>query len=576
MKKHLLLTALAVLLIGSGAFAQITFFVTNPASLKGQYPFGRSSDTGWGHNLDTVVAQGTLIVGRDSTAADSLACTTGLANAAACAGKIVVLYRGSCEFGVKALRAQQAGAIGVVIVNNVAGAPITLGAGANGVNVTIPTLMISQATGVLLRSAIDDGSVTAIIGNKRGFFANDLGMTGKEVVVAPNYATPLSQVANGGGYRVPVGVSAVNFGTASRTSILINANITFNGAVVYNQDTTAASMATNDSVNFAFPTFNPAPHGLGTYKLKYTVSGNGTEDFPDDNSVTTTFLVTDSTWSKGRIDSVGMPQYTNGYTKDGGGDVEIGATFLANKGSRLRAMGLTGALTIGATDSLNNEAMVARMYEWADANNDAVVDASELTQLAEGFYTYTVNERYAFKRMSLDDIFTSTPGILMSDSATYIFSVFYPGTKTAFVACDEQVDYTTTVPFINQRASVAYTTQWFSDGFGREIMPAIKVDFQAVSTTSVQNEARNDLKIRVYPNPATDHVLIKVDGDQFLGDMNYQVIDITGRTVKSGVRNVNDVHDSFRLDVQDINPGTYSIVMKTKTGFNTTRFVVVH
>ena len=154
MKKHLLLTALAVLLIGSGAFAQITFFVTNPASLKGQYPFGRSSDTGWGHNLDTVVAQGALIVGRDSTAADSLACTTGLTNAAACAGKIVVLYRGACEFGLKALRAQQAGAIGVVIVNNVAGAPIVLGAGANGVGVTIPTLMISQETGALLRAAI--------------------------------------------------------------------------------------------------------------------------------------------------------------------------------------------------------------------------------------------------------------------------------------------------------------------------------------------------------------------------------------------------------------------------------------
>ncbi len=575
MKKHLLLTALAVLLIGSGAFAQITFFVTNPANLKGQYPFGRSSETGWGHNLDTTVAQGTLIVGRDSTAGDSLGCNA-LVNAAACAGKIVVLYRGSCEFGLKALNAQNAGAIGVVIVNNVAGAPIVLGAGANGAAVTIPTLMISQESAALLRPAIDAGTCTGIIGNKRGLFANDLGMTGQEVVVAPNYATPLSQVANGGGYKVPVGVSAVNYGTANRTSVVINANITYNGTVVYNQDTTAATMAVNDSVNFRFPIFDPAPHGLGTYQLKYTVTGNGTEDFPDDNSVTTTFLITDSVWSKGRIDAAtGMPMYTNGYTKSGGGDVEIGATFLANKGSRLKAMSLTGALTIGAADSLNNEAMVARMYEWADANANNIVEASELTQLAEGFYTYTVNERYAFKKMSLDDIFTSTPGIVMSDSAMYIFSVYYPGTKTAFIACDEQVNYTTTVPFIGQRAVVAYTTQWFSDGFGREIMPAINVEFQAVNT-SVQNETRNDLKIRVYPNPASDHILIKVDGDQFLGDMNYQILDITGRVVKSGVRNVNGVHDSFRLDVQDLNHGTYSMVMKTKTGFNTTRFVVVH
>jgi len=575
MKKHLLLTALAVLLIGSGAFAQITFFVTNPANLKGQYPFGRSSEVGWGHDLDTVVAQGTLVVGRDSTAADSLGCNA-LVNAAACAGKIVVIYRGACEFGVKALNAQNAGAIGVVVINNVAGAPIILGAGANGANVTIPTLMVSQETGALLRGAIDAGTCTAIIGNKRGLFANDLGMSGQEVVVAPNYATPLSQVANGGGYNVPVGVSVTNYGTANRTAVLINANITFNGNVVYNQDTTATAMATNDSVNFAFSTFDPAPHGLGTYQLKYTVTGNGTEDFPEDNSVTTTFLITDSVWSKGRINATtGMPIHTNAYTKAGGGDVEIGAIFLANKGSRLKAMSLTGALSIGAADSLNNEAMVARMYDWTDTNADNVVDAAELTQLAEGFYTYTVNERYAYKKMSLDDIFTSIPGIVMSDSATYIFSIFYPGTKTALIACDEQVNYTTTVPFIGQRAVVVYTTQWFSDGFGRDIVPAINVEFAAINT-SVQNQTRNDLKIKVYPNPASDHILIKVDGDQFLGEMNYQVVDITGRTVKTGVRSVNGANDSFRLDVQDLNQGTYSLVMKTKTGFNTTRFVVVH
>ncbi len=576
MKKHLLLTALALLLLAGGAFAQITFFVTNPANLKGQYPFGRSSDTGWGHNLDTVVAQGTLIVGRDSTAGDSLACTTGLANAAACAGKIVVLYRGTCEFGLKALRAQEAGAIGVVIVNNVSGAPIVLGAGVNGVAVTIPTLMISLETSQLLRPAIDAGTLTAIIGNKRGLFANDLGMTGAEVVVAPNWATPVSQVANGGGYMVPVGVSVINYGTAARSSVLVNANITFNGGVVYNQDTTVASFAVGDSTNLAFPTFDPAPHGQGAYQLKYTVTGNGTEDFNDDNAVTTTFLVTADYWSKARVDTTtGTPTYTNGYTASGGGAVELGAIFLANKGSRLKAMNLTGALTIGATDSLNNEAMVARMYQWDDLNADAIVDASELTQLAEGFYTYTVNERYAFKTMSLDDIFTSQQGVEMNDSTTYLFSVFYPGAKTAFIACDEQVNYQTTVPFIGQRAVVLYSTAWFSDGFGREIIPAIKVDFDAV-TTSVQHETRHDLKIRVYPNPANDRILIKVDGEQFLGEMNYNVVDITGRTVKSGTRSVEGTNDSFSLDVNDLNHGTYSIVMKTKLGFNTTRFVVVH
>lgn len=575
MKKHLLMVAISCLFGIGSAYAQITFFVTNPASVKGQYPFGRSSETGWGHNLDTTVAQGTLIIGRDSTAADSLGCNA-LINPANYAGKIVVLYRGACEFGIKALNAQNAGAIGVVIVNNVAGAPIVLGAGANGANVTIPTLMISQETGNLLKPFIDAGTATAIIGNKRGLFANDLGMTGQEVVVAPNFATPANQALNGGGYKVPVGVSIMNYGTAARSSILINAEIKFGTNVVYNQDTTLAAMAVNDSINIAMPVFDPAPHGEGRYELKYTVTGNGTEDFPDDNSVTTVFLLTDTVWSKGRYNTTThLPEYTNGYTKSGGGDVEIGATFLANKGSRLKAMSLTGAMTIAATDSLNGETMVARMYQWDDLNADAVVDASELTQLAEGFYTYNANERYVFYPMSLDDLFTGLPGIQMDDSATYIFSVFYPGVKTAFIACDEQVNYTTTVPFINQRASVAYTTQWFSDGFGREIMPAIKVGFQKINV-SVEEHAKQELNIRLYPNPASDRMLVKVNSESFLGEMQYQVVDITGRVVANGSRQAVGEADSFSLDVNSLDAGTYSLVMRTKNGFNTTRFVVVH
>ena len=65
-------------------------------------------------------------------------------------GKIVVIRRGECEFGFKVLAAQNAGAIAVIMVNNVTGNPITMGAGAQGGNVTIPSIMISQSNGEAL------------------------------------------------------------------------------------------------------------------------------------------------------------------------------------------------------------------------------------------------------------------------------------------------------------------------------------------------------------------------------------------------------------------------------------------
>ena len=64
-------------------------------------------------------------------------------------GNIVVIMRGDCEFGFKVLAAENAGATAVIMINNVAGGPITMGAGANGGSVTIPSVMISDVDGTI-------------------------------------------------------------------------------------------------------------------------------------------------------------------------------------------------------------------------------------------------------------------------------------------------------------------------------------------------------------------------------------------------------------------------------------------
>ncbi len=561
--------------------AQITFFVTSPANLKGQYAFGRSSTSGWGHNLDTLVAQGTLIVGRDSSAGDSLACNTPLANAAACTGKIVVLYGGSCDFGLKALRAQQAGAIGVVVVNNSAGIPSVLVAGPNSSQVTIPTLMISQDAGSLLRQQIDSGNVSVILGNKRGLFANDLVITSKEVVRAPNWATPINALTGAGQARLnfPLGVSILNYGTNARTSITVSATITNRGVVFYNRDTLIASLAVNDSMFIPFLSPDPfTGYRYGWNDLKYTVTGNGTEDFPDDNSVTTNYMITPSTWSKSRLDTPNLvPLYTSSYSNPVGGYIELGASFKTSRGAILRADLLTAAFAIDSTDSLNNEHMVATVYEWNDHNNDALMDFRELYFVAEGIYTYTRNEPYEFKTLIIEEARYGSPGLILQYETTYIFSVTYQGSKKVHILCDEQVDYNTTVPYMRQPATILRfepVTSAFNDGFGRNVIPAIRVDFNTF--LSVPNLKRKDLEVVIYPNPANDRILVRVSGDDFLGEMNYDVVDITGRLVKSGKRTAEGNFESFTVEVGELQQGTYSLIMKTKKGYNATRFVVVH
>jgi hypothetical protein len=75
-----------------------------------------------------------------------------LTNAAEVAGKIAVITRGSCVFTVKTKNAQNAGAIAVVIQNNVAGAASRING--NDPTITIPTVGVSLADGDMIRARL--------------------------------------------------------------------------------------------------------------------------------------------------------------------------------------------------------------------------------------------------------------------------------------------------------------------------------------------------------------------------------------------------------------------------------------
>ncbi|WP_130650371.1 M14 family zinc carboxypeptidase [Egicoccus halophilus] len=68
-------------------------------------------------------------------------------------GAIALVDRGNCNFSVKTIHAQNAGASAVVIVNNVAGAPTAPGGTAEP-GTTVPTVMIAQADGATIRGAL--------------------------------------------------------------------------------------------------------------------------------------------------------------------------------------------------------------------------------------------------------------------------------------------------------------------------------------------------------------------------------------------------------------------------------------
>ena len=74
------------------------------------------------------------------------------ANTAAVKGKVALISRGVCGFAVKVKNAQNAGAVGAVLVNNVAGA---IAPGGSDPTVTIPSIGVSLADGTRLKAAVE-------------------------------------------------------------------------------------------------------------------------------------------------------------------------------------------------------------------------------------------------------------------------------------------------------------------------------------------------------------------------------------------------------------------------------------
>ncbi|MGJ8665053.1 MAG: T9SS-dependent M36 family metallopeptidase [Patiriisocius sp.] len=111
-------------------------------------------------------------------------------------GKIVVIRRGECEFGFKMLAAENEGAVAVIMVNNVPDAPIAMGPGDVGDQVTIPGIMVSQADGDAIIAALQNGdTVNASLLNAGPYFIDGDLDNG---IIAHEYGHGISNRLTGG------------------------------------------------------------------------------------------------------------------------------------------------------------------------------------------------------------------------------------------------------------------------------------------------------------------------------------------------------------------------------------------
>jgi hypothetical protein len=566
MKKTLL--GCGLVLAALSGTAQVTTYVLQPSALEGALEFTWA--TGWGSTPDlndpanTITGFAAFV--DDGTTADSLGCNA-LVNGADIAGKIAVVYRGTCEFGLKALNAENAGAIGVVVVNNVPGAPIDMGAGASGGSVTIPVVMITADGGANLRSEILAGNVELLIGSVQGIFENNISVNSRDVLIAKQTSTHSVLAQNASEFSMNLGGWVHNYGTSEQTEVTMSATVSLNGTELYNNTATPATIPVGDSVFFTLPAFSQASYTPGLYNVTYTLNSPLEENFPNDNQFTFNFAI-DSLLAYGRIDpATGLPNQDAFYRPGG---TPSPPNFLScihfqnANASRVRAEGIYAAATFRAPGTMDGQVLEGRLLQWNDAVTgiaDATFNSTALLMTGEYFYEENLANEVVY-------IPFQEP-VVLEDNQRYLFCVFTPS-DSVFIGHDTYLNYDENQLGDDQPVTVISDNgTWFAGGFGSDVTSSIAV--KLASATVGINE-RNSVDVTPYPNPTANVLRIPLTG--MSGAATLQVFDLSGALVMTDKVSLGGDH-TLTMDLQHLANGTYMFRMEFANGQRSDFRVVV-
>ncbi len=197
--------------------------VTAPQGAAGLYPAG---DALFGPRIPADGLAGPVVA---TVPADACSAVT---NGAALAGKLALVDRGTCSFVQKVKAAQDAGATGVVVVNNTTAAPEIITMAGSDPSVTIPSAFVRQGDGATMKAALGNGLSAALLTagdtlasfSSRGPVRGPGGPYPKPDVTAPGQSivSALSGITAGSaGIQVNAGSQSTTLSGTSMSSPLV-------------------------------------------------------------------------------------------------------------------------------------------------------------------------------------------------------------------------------------------------------------------------------------------------------------------------------------------------------------------
>ncbi|MCB0533439.1 MAG: M36 family metallopeptidase [Lewinellaceae bacterium] len=168
--------------------------VNGPSQIAGTYYAVQANN--WGGAISQTPVTGAGVVTNDGTGSNDATknCTPPVNDLQ---GKIAIVDRGNCEFGRKALYAQQAGAVGCIICNY-EDATVNMGPGVQGAQVTIPVVSMTKPNCDKLRQFAGNGLNISIGQPSNGGGPDQLDGDFDNGIISHEYGHGISNRLTGG------------------------------------------------------------------------------------------------------------------------------------------------------------------------------------------------------------------------------------------------------------------------------------------------------------------------------------------------------------------------------------------
>lgn len=499
---------------------------------------------------------------------DSLGCDS--IPAGQLTGKVALIRRGVCGFGIKAYNAQLGGAV-AVLVAQIENAPTTddcfvqaMGATQpqSGLT-TIPALFICRKITNQIDAAIKAGKVAEVC-----FVRPDVALASHFFPVS-HVQTPLSQIA----------VDTFGFGatltnlhpTITRTNASVTAQVVkADGTVLFTETQAVASLAPGDSAVIDFTGQFIPNLGIGTYAIKYFTSADPIGSVaPVSDRISHDFLVTTNLFAQENGATGGLRPGSLSDTW------RVGAVYSIAPGTieKYICNNTEFAFATNADDYPVTD--VEALHYIFKVNDDVLPDFSNFED--DGFFSsslewmgfgqYDANPAavaYKLEKVAIENVNTSTPGLELEAGARYFVMVEY---LSPLYLTFNGFNTTLSLPGVS---TVLHNNTWFLGGFSGDNEAVVRMYLDLANKTDDLPLAANTMQI--VPNPVVDVLNLAITFDEPT-NATITIADINGRVITYENRKAM-TSDLLHYPLS-VAPGTYLARIATEKGTLTKKFIVV-